>query len=58
VDAAVATLAPELAEPLRLIYQQRLTYPDVARRLDISPVVLRDRVSRGLRQLGVHLVPS
>jgi RNA polymerase sigma-70 factor, ECF subfamily len=55
VEAALASLAPEQREALRLRVVNELDYATVAERLGISQQAARARVSRGLRTLAASL---
>jgi len=55
VAVALAGLAVEQREALRLRIVDELDYPAVARRLRISEATARARVSRGLRRLAAAL---
>jgi RNA polymerase sigma-70 factor (ECF subfamily) len=55
VATALAALAAEQREALRLRVVEELDYPVVARRLGVSEATARARVSRGLRRLASAL---
>jgi RNA polymerase sigma-70 factor (ECF subfamily) len=55
VAQALATLAADQREALRLRVVDELDYPSVAQRLGISEPTARARVSRGLRRLAAAL---
>jgi len=48
-------LSAEQREAVRLRVIEEVGYPEIARRLEISEDAARARVSRGLKQLAVHL---
>jgi RNA polymerase sigma factor (sigma-70 family) len=55
LDEAVASLPEAQQDAIRLRIVEDLTYDQAAARLDVSPEVMRTRVSRGLQSLRKHL---
>lgn len=55
LDEALDLLTPDQREAIRLRVVEDLTYDDAARRADVTPEVVRARVSRGLRTLRTRL---
>ena len=55
VRNALDLIPARYAEPFRLLYEDELTYDEIARQLDITPNALRVRVHRARAQLRVHL---
>jgi RNA polymerase sigma factor (sigma-70 family) len=55
---ALEELSPEQRDAVRLRVVDELDYPAIARRLGISEVAVRARVSRGLRTLATAMEPS
>jgi RNA polymerase sigma factor (sigma-70 family) len=56
IASALGELSEDHRDVLRLRIIEELSYPDVARRLDISEQTARARVSRALRALSIALV--
>jgi RNA polymerase sigma-70 factor, ECF subfamily len=52
---ALDQLPEKYAEPFRLLYEEELSYEEIAERLDISPNALRVRVHRARTYLRLHL---
>lgn len=55
LDEALASLPAAQQDAIRLRIVDDLTYDEAAARLDVTPEVLRTRVSRGLSTLRKHL---
>ena len=55
LDEALASLPAAQQDAIRMRIVEDLTYDEAATRLDVSPEVLRTRVSRGLSTLRKHL---
>jgi RNA polymerase sigma factor (sigma-70 family) len=55
LDEALASLPEAQQDAIRLRIVEDLTYDEAATRVDVSPDVMRTRVSRGLSSLRKHL---
>jgi RNA polymerase sigma-70 factor (ECF subfamily) len=55
LDEAIASLPEAQQDAIRLRIVEDLSYDQAAARLDVSPEVMRTRVSRGLSNLRRHL---
>jgi RNA polymerase sigma factor (sigma-70 family) len=55
LDEALASLPAAQQDAIRMRIVDDLTYDEAAARLDVSPEVMRTRVSRGLSALRKHL---
>jgi RNA polymerase sigma-70 factor (ECF subfamily) len=57
LTAALAQLSPDVRDAVRMRVVQELSYAEIARRLGVSELAVRKRVSRGLAALSHLLDP-
>lgn len=61
LQTAIASLDPRFQEPLRLRWQERMSYAQIVDRLKIAPATVGARIFRGqrrLRQILYDRLPS